>query len=175
MTVSRTLGEWIKLYEEKTGDKVDLPKDYRLFYMAERGFAQMKPDDEGKMLIINHVCGDGKFWHDVAELVAVQHGLTCLGTLCTRRIKPYIRAFGWKIEKRFCFISPDSNPGKVEYRYLCRDGIGRAVVITESGIDEKGNENYLVTHYLQQGVEPDLQNAAGAVEVSLEGGGYADV
>lgn len=44
MPKAHSLKEWIKIYEEKTGDNFGVPNGYRLFYMAERGFASMKPD-----------------------------------------------------------------------------------------------------------------------------------
>ena len=32
MPKAHSLKEWIKIYEEKTGDNFDLPEGYRLFY-----------------------------------------------------------------------------------------------------------------------------------------------
>ena len=66
-----SLGAWIEIYEKKTNDKVDFPEGYRLLYMAERGFAIIKPDIEGKMMIVYEVCGDARFWRDVCELIGL--------------------------------------------------------------------------------------------------------
>nr|DAY12444.1 MAG TPA: hypothetical protein [Caudoviricetes sp.] len=157
MPTSRTLAEWIEVYEKKTGDKFSVPKGYGLSYLAERGFAQMRLDYKTKMIVIYQVCGDGKFWRDYAELYAAGIGFECVATMCTRSIKPYIRAFGWKIEREYHCISSESNPGKVESRYLCRDGLGRPIVITLCGYEDDGREDYWVTHYLNTKEAPKLE------------------
>lgn len=98
MPKAHSLKEWIKIYEEKTGDNFGVPNGYRLFYMAERGFASMKPDLKTRLMVVYQVCGDGKFWRDYAELTfAVPMGLDAVCTICTRPIRPYIRGFGWEI------------------------------------------------------------------------------
>lgn len=137
---AKSLKEWIEIYETKTGDSFDLLPGYRLLYMPERGFASMKPDFEGKMMIIYQVCGDAKFWRDYAELVSCTADFECAATICTRHIEPYIRGFGWEtIEKE------DVNG---QLRYWCQDSIGRLVIITHKHNDEKtGEPVYWVTHY----------------------------
>lgn len=145
----KSLQEWVKIYEEKTGDRAELPYGYRLLYLAERGFASMKPDIEGKMMIVYQVCGDGKFFRDYAELTAAAMGLDCVATICTRAIRPYIRSFGWQILSEQCI--------KDQHRFVCQDSIGRKIVITHKDINEKtGEPEYWVTHYLNEKV-----NASG--------------
>lgn len=174
---AKSLQEWIDFYELKTGDKFYIPQGYGLIYLAERGFALMKLEAESKMIFVYQVCGDGKFWHDYAELYAAGVGFECVATMCTRSIRPYIRAFGWKIEKEFNCISPDTNPGKVERRYLCRDSIGRPIVITLCGYEDNGNEDYWVTHYLNTKDAPLLEINPSAFLVNLKSdeGGDIDV
>lgn len=136
----KSLKEWIDIYEKKTGDKFDMPVGYRLMYMAERGFASMKPDYEGRMMIVYQVCGDAKFWRDYAELVGSTVGMNCVGTICTRHIEPYIRCFGWEV------LEKEDVEG--QYRYWCQDSIGRLAICTYKNTDEKtGEPNYWVTHY----------------------------
>jgi hypothetical protein len=167
MSTAKTLQEWIDFYEQKTGDKFSVPKGYGLNYLAERGFALMKLDYERKMVVVYQVCGDGKFWHDYAELYAAGAGLECVATMCTRSIRPYIRAFGWKIAKEYHCINNKSNPGKVESRYLCSDSIGRPIVITLCGYEDNGNEDYWVTHYLNTREAPILEINPEVILVNL--------
>lgn len=136
----KSLKEWVKIYEEKTGEKAELLKGYRLCYLAERGFASMKADTEGKMIIIHQVCGDAKFWRDYAELIGATAGFECVASICTRHVEPYIRCFGWEILER------EEVDG--HYRYWCQDSIGRLVILTYKHTDPDTNEPvYWVTHY----------------------------
>lgn len=144
MTKGKSLQEYLKIYKEKTGDNPMVPWGYRLLYLAERGFATMKPDIEGKMMIVYQTCGDGKFWRDYAELMAAGMGFDCVGTICTRAIEPYIRSFGWEI------LSKSEING--QRRYRCQDSIGRLIICTYKcdGDEEGMPPHYWVTHYLNQ-------------------------
>ena len=73
--------------------KFEVDPRYRLFYFPDRGFAQFKVTD--KMLIINQICGDGKFWKQVAEVLASACGVNHLGTWCVRNVEVYIRFWGF--------------------------------------------------------------------------------
>lgn len=139
----KSLKEWVEIYEQKTGDKAEVPKGFTLFYLAERGFASMKFDVEKKMAIVYQTCGDGKFWRDFAEMKAVEYGLDCIGTICTRDIKPYIRAFGWQILKEF-------EVDVSKRRFVCQDSIGREVIVTFKDFNENGDPEYWVTQYLNK-------------------------
>lgn len=148
-----SLAAWVELYEKKTGEKADFPEGYRLFYLAERGFAVMKPCPEDKMLIMYEVCGDAKFWRDMGEIYCCSMGIDCISTICTRHIKPYIRSFGWRILKEECKDG--------QYRFLCDDSIGRKVVITHMCTnDVTGEPQYYVTHYLNEKANPNLDEIA---------------
>lgn len=148
----KSLKEWVKIYEEKTGDKAELPAGYRLFYLAERGFASMKPSLEDKMMVVYQVCGDAKFWRDHAELYAATMGLDYVASICTRHIKPYIRGFGWSIISEQCING--------QYRFNCQDSIGRKVIITHKDINDiTGEPEYWVTHYLNEKATESLNFA----------------
>ena len=102
-----------------------------------------KPDLEGKMLIIELVCGDGQFWHDFAEMRAVEMGLDKIGTFTNRPIEAYLKTFGGEI------LSVQNIGG--QKRFLCQDYIGRKVVATFKC--DRGAElapEYYITQYLNE-------------------------
>lgn len=140
MPKGKSLKEWVELYEAKTGDKAEVPNGFCLFYLAERGFASMKFDLEGQMVIIYQTCGDGKFWRDFAEMKAVEYGLDCIGTICTRPIRAYIRAFGWE-------ILDEEIDDNAHLRFLCQDSIGRPILISHKGYQDNAMPEYWVTQY----------------------------
>ena len=155
MATAHSLKEWIKIYEDKTGDTFGVPEGYRFFYMAERGFASMKPDFKTRLMVVYQVCGDGKFWRDFAELTfAVPLGLDAVCTICTRPIKPYIRGFGWEILDEQCKDG--------QYRFLCQDSSGRPVMITHKDVQPSGLPEYWVTHYCHK------RRAAATIEEFLK-------
>lgn len=152
MAKGKSLKDWIKLYEEKTGDKAQLLDGYRLFYLAERGFATMKPDFEGRMMVVHETCGDGRFWRDYAEMIGAGLGFTAVGTICTRPILPYIRSFGWEI------LTDEEKDGK--HRYLCQDSIGRKVVCTYMCDGDNGRPpQYWVVSYFNDKAVTSLEEA----------------
>lgn len=138
----KSLKEWLDIYKEKTGDDFNIPQGFSILYLAERGFASMKPDFESKMMMVYQTCGDGKFWRDTAELYAAALQFDCIGTICTRPIKPYIRSFGWEILDQQCKDG--------QYRYLCQDSIGRPILITHKCIGENGIPEYWAVQYLNK-------------------------
>ena len=150
----RTLEEWVQFYEEKSGEKLEVPKGFLFHWMPTRGFSVMKPDMQGKILMIYSTCGDGKFWRDVGEMLALNNGMTKLMTICIRKIEPYIRFWHWKITK-----VQDVNGQK---RYFCIDELGRNVLITHRGVNKNtGQPTYSVTQYLIQGEGPTFIEKSG--------------
>jgi len=129
---ARTLAEWIAYYEESLGEKMDVPGGFEIYYLPERGFAFMRPvvdDSNGvRTVFVYHVCGDARFWRDVAELMAMQNRLTAIITYCVREILPYIRFFHWQIMETYEL--GDDGSGRPMRRYVCRDMRGRRVVCT---------------------------------------------
>lgn len=158
MPQGKTLSEWIKIYEEKTKDKVEVPYGYRLFYLAERGFAIISPVVQeiggNGLVFVYQTCGDAKFWRDFAEITfAAPLGLDAVCTACTRHIKPYIRSFGWEILEEQCVNG--------KHRFLCQDSIGRAVIITEweQANEDTGEPIYYVSHYTNMKAPGSLDEA----------------
>lgn len=159
----KSLKEWIDIYEKKTGDKAELPKGYRLFYSAKRGFASMNPDVKGNMLVIYQVCGDLQFWLDFAEIQAAGMNLECVAAVLVRNIEPYIQALEWEIlereEKNGC------------YRYWCQDAIGRLGIITHAGIKQAtGKPVYWATYYLNaKATSPMIEEMKNRIGIETEG------
>jgi len=142
-----TLEEWIQFYEEKSKEKLEVPKGFLFQWLPTRGFSVMRPDIEGKILMIFSTCGDGRFWRDVAEMLALNNGMTRLMTVCIRKIEPYIRFWHWKIVEK-----QEVNGQK---RYFCIDDMGRNVLITHRGfIEETQLPTYVITQYLIKGEGP---------------------
>ena len=142
-----TLEEWINFYENKSKEEFEVPNGFIFNWLPTRGFSLMKPDPEGGMLIIYATCGDGKFWRDVGEMLALNNGLTKLCTICVRKIEPYIRFWGWKI------VQQTEVDG--QKRFFCKDNLGRNVVITHKCIcDDTHLPCYYVTQYLIKGEYP---------------------
>lgn len=141
---AKTLEDWCKLYTEKTGDEVDIPEGFQIYYLPHRGFSLMKADFEGGILMVYHLCGDIKFWYDVAELLCQQNPqLRCISTICTRNIDAYCRLWHWEIVKK-----EEINGEK---RYVCKDDLGRKVIITHCGyIRDTRKSKYFVTKYLYE-------------------------
>lgn len=137
---AKTFDEWVQFYEQKTGDKYKCPNGYRVYYLPDRGFAQL--NRSGNMLLIYIVCGDGKFWHDFAEVIASAMGCKALGSICTRPPLPYIRFWGWKIERK------EEKDGF--FRFWCRDKQGRRVLLTPKHVEDNGDVTYWVTQYLKK-------------------------
>ena len=92
---ARTLEEWADIYEKKTGEKLDR-NCKPTFYFPDKGFGVFSVS--GDMIIIHHVCGDGVFWRQIGEVLALERGLHKLGAICIRKnIKAYLRCFEMKI------------------------------------------------------------------------------
>lgn len=144
---AKTLEEWVELYTRKTGDKVDVPKGFSVNFLEERGFALIKAVPKDKMVMIYHMCGDARFWRDMAELAAVQSGMRYLAAICTRNIEAYIKFWHWTIKEQ------QEIDG--QKRFICIDTLGRYVVITRKGFNDKtGEPDYWVTQYLVKGEKP---------------------
>lgn len=145
--IPHTLEEWIQFYEEKAKEPFEVPKNFIFQWLPMRGFSVMKPDVEGKILMIFSTCGDARFWRDVAEMLALNNGMTKLMTICIRKIEPYIRFWHWKIMEK--------QEVNGQNRYFCIDELGRNVLITHRGFNEETNlPTYVVTQYLIKGEGP---------------------
>lgn len=109
--MNKTLEQWIALYDKKIPEKFKRDERFELFYLPEKGFAEII--DTGKMVVINQMCGELKFWREVAEKISRRRGYKIAGTICVRPILPYLRLAGFKIEQTVETIYGD--------RYFCAD------------------------------------------------------
>jgi len=142
--------EWIDWYEEKTGDTFEVPYGHTINYHERRGIITFKADFKCGMLIVMYVIGDGKFWHDVAEMIAKQNGFRCVATICTRNVDAYIRFWNYSVVKEW------NRDG--QRRFLTIDPFGRYATLTYRGDDPKtGKETYWVVQYLTPGDKPKLE------------------
>ena len=109
--MNKTLEQWIAQYNKKVPEGFKRNERFELFYLPEKGFAEVM--DTGKMILVYQVSGDFKFWRNFVEKIARRLGYTRAGTLCCRKIKPYLRmanAVPYRI---------DETPQGA--RYFCRD------------------------------------------------------
>lgn len=131
--VEHTLDEWKAIYEQKTGKTFEPQTGFKLFYYPERGFAEIGIDTNAKMVICYQLCGDGFFWRRLIEFLSVNMGYPVAGTICIRRIVPYIRFWGYKIE------SKEEVPGATP-RYFCKNKEGKWLQCSPAWQDEKTGE-----------------------------------
>ena len=140
-----TLTEWIAKYEQKTGDKFEPKNGFKLFYLPERGFCEIRADAEKQMIMLWQMCGDGHFWVDHAMLIAAALGYTHIGAISIRdNVNAYIRFGGFKVDHTE--ILPDGNK-----RYCCvgKDG-KRTGLVSPAWIDKDGNMAYFLTWEVEQ-------------------------
>lgn len=137
MAEKKTLEEWIAFYEQKTGTKFKAEPRCRLVWFPDRGFAEFAVANN--MIIIHQLCGDAKFWKQVAEVLAMEHDLHHLGTWCIREIEPYIKFFNAEIEH------VEELPDGLK-RYHCRfKDTGKAAMCSPRFQREDGGITYMVT------------------------------
>jgi hypothetical protein len=135
-----TKAEWIKKYEEKTGDMHELLPGYTEQYLPDRGYCQYGVDTKNNSLVIYETCGDGKFWYDVGLLICSEKRLNRLITIVTRDIRAHLRFFGGKVEKEN--VAADGS-----YRISGINHIGRPFFVFPAWFDNKKNKYayYLIT------------------------------
>ncbi len=134
MKRNKTLYDYVKEYEEKTGEEFQTPQGFTLFFLPERGFAQMRIY-EG-MVVVFQVCGDLLFWFDFAKVMAASNGCKCVITTCIRHILPYIRKLRCHIVKK-----------EGDYRYICEDELGNKSIYSWR-LANDGSDTYTCTYYL---------------------------
>ena len=138
MSKTRTLEEWIELYEKKTGLKYETPDPRTVrFYFPDRGFAEIGIAKD--MVVIGQVSGDGFFWKQVAEILAAERGIKNLGCWVVRSIEPYIKLFDVEIEK----IEELEKDFKRYYGKF--KSTGKKVLFTPQGKISNGKLRYVVT------------------------------
>lgn len=95
-----TFEEWVKVYEEKTGDEHTCPEGFTTLFDEEKGYAQYGVSVDRKTLYVYEACGDGKYWYDLGVKYCKDHNIPKMITICTRHILPYLRLLKFKIEKK---------------------------------------------------------------------------
>ena len=132
-----TLEEYITKYENRTKEKFEPSKGFKLFYFPDRGFCEMSVIVQAKMVIARQMCGDALFWRQAVELICMVAGYTHAGTYCIRHVKPYIRLFGFHIDR-----TEDTPEGT---RYFCTDNNGKHGQCSPAWITSKGERAYYIT------------------------------
>ncbi len=140
--------KWIEWYEKKTGDKFIVPDGYVINHHERRGIMTLKSEND--MLVVGYVVGDGRFWHDAAEVIAKTNKYRCIATICTRNVEAYIRFWRYKIVKEW-----NKNGEK---RFLCKNRGGCYATLTYRGKDSNtGVDTYYVVQYMAPGDKPKLE------------------
>ena len=142
--------KWVEWYEKKTGDTFTIPEGFVMHYHERRGIMTLKADPKHSMLVVGIVVGDGRFWHDIIEVLARMNGFRYIATVCTRNVEAYIRFWKYKIVKIW-----EVNGEK---RYLVRNRGNCYAVLTYGGKDLKlGIDTYWVTQYNVPGEKPKFE------------------
>lgn len=90
------MNKWIELYNKKVPAGFKRDERFTLFYSQKKGFAEIA--DTGKMVVVNQVCGDLKFWRKFTERLVRQLGYTHAGTITCRPILPFLRLSGVSVD-----------------------------------------------------------------------------
>lgn len=138
MSKNKTLEEWIKFYEKKTGVPYEEPdsRTIRIFF-PDRGFAEIGVSKN--MVIVHQMAGDGRFWKQVAEVMAKERNINHLGSWVIREVKAYIRFFGVDVER-----VEEIGEGLKRYHGKFKDN-GKKVLFTPHFKSTNGNVGYIVT------------------------------
>ena len=137
MSETKTFEEWVALYEKKTGVPFKRQELCQLVFFPDRGFAEFAALKD--MIVIHQLCGDAKFWKQVAEVLAMEHNMNHLGTWCIRDIEPYIKLFNAEVER------VEELPDGLK-RYHCRfKDTGKWALCSPRFKMDNGQIGYMVT------------------------------
>ena len=108
-----TFEEWVKWYEQKTGDEHYCPPGFVTLYDPEKGYAQYKTNGDRSRLFVYEACGDGRYWYNKGVEICRDYEIPYIVTICTRHIMPYLRLLGFKIQSKI--VQPERHNGyKIE-------------------------------------------------------------
>lgn len=137
--MGRAFGEYLRMFEEKTGKPFRRNRGAKMFYYPERGFAEIGVDREHSIVVLFNVSGDGMFWRRIAEMMAELLEIPCCGTIALRGIKAYIRRYGYRVEH------VEHTEEGME-RYFCVGADGRKGTCSPAFLDEEtGRWAYFIT------------------------------
>lgn len=134
-----TFEEWVKKYEERTGDKHSNPDNsYTTLYDKDKGYAQYKV--ENNRLYIYEVCGDGQYWYNLGVKMCQDHNIPFIVTICTCKIRPYLRCMKLKPTKEI--LQPERHDG---YKFEGVNHLGLRFFAWPAWWDEeKGRHGYYI-------------------------------
>ena len=97
--MNKTLDEWIDFYNKKAPEKFERNENFALFYLPDKGFCELAVGQ--KTVTVWQVCGDGRFWKNIAETVARNHGRKVCAAIYGGRegFHAWRRLFGFTIER----------------------------------------------------------------------------
>lgn len=132
-----TLEEWIAVYNKKSVEPWKYDDRYEFYFNMDKGFCEI--GFTADMVIINQLCGDGRWWKEnidyMAECVGIHHG----GTWCIRpQVKAYIRLFGYRI------VEVEKLSDGAE-RYHCLDKNNKKGLVSPAFKYADGTQAYFVT------------------------------
>lgn len=155
----KTLDDWIKTYEAKTKDKFERKPSFELFFVPDRGFAEVATD--GASLYVWQLCGDGHWWIERFLEACERFNLQRIVTVETRKnIRAYIRFWGFKID---AVVTAD-NGAK---RFYCSQKNGSDTMIASTAWQNvDGTEAYAVTWEVRKKMEEPIK-----FDLQLFGGG----
>lgn len=132
-----TLEEWIEKYNKRSSEPFKEDTGYSLYFNQDKGFCEIGFGNN--LVIINQLCGDGRWWKNKVDLMAEQVGIHHGGTWCVRKeVKAYIRLFGYRIvEVEY------TSDGKE--RYHCLDKDNREGLVSPAFKYADGTQAYFVT------------------------------
>ena len=133
----KSLDEWMKIYETKTGNKIKNKEDFKVkaLYDAEKGFLLL--EEKGDCILLSKCCGDGQYWYDVAIEIAEKKQKSYLKAFSLRNIKSVFKAYGFH---RFRGVKRKND--RVIYGY---DKKAREIVAKQVGISPHNIPAYEIT------------------------------
>ena len=133
-----TKDEWIALYEKKTKSDFKPHPNFQLLFFPERGFCEVAFEPKTEMVMAYQLCGDGRFWKRVLDSLAMVAGFEHCGAILIRRVKAYIRLFGYHVTGKDAL--PDGS-----FIYYAEDNDGSQARFAPAWKEPDGTQAYYAT------------------------------
>lgn len=133
--VTKTLDEYIEMYEKHTKEKFEFNHSFSFFYNPEHGFCEYQVHDGN--IYIYQLCGDLKYWISIAYDTCKKFGLKAIASFIVRKPKPFIRRLGFRL------VSAENRKG--EMQYIGRNKCGEKIVATQ--FNDRFILTWEVNHY----------------------------